>query len=147
MGGDLYNMTKSAKKTGGIPRNSEDTAGGILMVRLRAARGANPAMLCCAREGYANACPFPDLALNLQFAVIPRDNVLDDGQTEARAADHATAALVHAIEAFENTRNVFSGDADAVVLNRERGNRVFICDPDRYTPARVGVFNRVVNQV
>ena len=45
------------------------------------------------------------------------DDVLDDGQSEPRAALLPRTALVRAVEAFENTRQVLLADTRTVVLD------------------------------
>jgi hypothetical protein len=48
-------------------------------------------------------------------------DVLDDREAEARAAHFAAAAAVDAVEALEDARDVFGGDADAVVADFDEG--------------------------
>ena len=49
------------------------------------------------------------------LTAVQQDGILDDGEAEPRPAHVATAALVDAIEALEDARQMLGGDADAVV--------------------------------
>ena len=64
-------------------------------------------------------------ALKLDAAVVILHGVLDDRQSEARAAGRLGVALIHAVEALEHTRLMLRRDADAGVGNvRELRNAV-----------------------
>ena len=52
---------------------------------------------------------------------MPRQGMLDDGESQARAARFARAAAVHPVEALGEPRNVLGFDADPRVLHRELG--------------------------
>src|SRR5262245_18535758 len=52
-------------------------------------------------------------------AAVGLDDVLDDGEAEAGAAELARACLVDAEEALRETRQVLGGNADAAVLDRD----------------------------
>src|SRR5579872_5867183 len=51
------------------------------------------------------------------------DDVLDDRQTEAGAAQFARARRIDAVEPLGQPRQVFAGDAVALVGNRDRYHR------------------------
>ena len=53
-------------------------------------------------------------------AAVDRNGVFDDRQPQSRAALFARSALVDAVEAFEDVRQVLLADADAVVGERDR---------------------------
>ena len=74
-------------------------------------------------------------------------DLLRDGQAEARAARLARTGLVHAVEAVEQARQVLFGDADAVV--RDADEDVWAARADlQVDPAAVGrVFDGVANDV
>ena len=50
---------------------------------------------------------------------MPRQNMLDDGQTQARSARLAAAHHVDPIEALRQTRQMLGGNARAVVAHRQ----------------------------
>ena len=52
--------------------------------------------------------------------------VFDDRQTETGAAGHFAVALVHAVEALENTLLVGRGDADAGIRDADEGGAVAV---------------------
>ena len=58
-------------------------------------------------------------ALDFKFAVVADHHVFDDGQTQAGAAGFGDAAIVRAVEAFGEARDVGRVDADAVVAHRQ----------------------------
>ena len=51
-----------------------------------------------------------------RFAAVSAREVLDDGETEAGAAEGARARAVNAVEALEDSLNVFGRDAFAIEL-------------------------------
>jgi len=75
------------------------------------------------------------------------DDVLDDGQSEARAALLARTRLVGAVEALEDARNVLAGDARAVVLDLDENLVEHVAEADARQTALLAVVNRVDNQV
>src|SRR5689334_17971550 len=58
---------------------------------------------------------------NRDAAVHRPNEVLDDRQAQAGAAELAGAGLVHPVEALEDARQVVLGNADAGVLDVEAG--------------------------
>src|SRR5882757_5067665 len=58
-----------------------------------------------------------DLAVDLQPAAMPADDVLDDGEAEAGAADGAAARRVDPVESLGQARQVLLGDALALVAD------------------------------
>lgn len=59
----------------------------------------------------------PDLALQVYLRIMQQGNVLDDRQSQARAAGGFGTALVHAVEPLKHAGLAVLGDADAVVLD------------------------------
>ena len=53
------------------------------------------------------------------------DDVLDDCQPQSGASGLAGAAFVHAVEALVNAVEVFFGDANAVVFDRDANGFAF----------------------
>ena len=51
--------------------------------------------------------------------VMHLDEVLDDGEAESSAAERTAARFVHAIEAFEEMWQMFSGNADTEVCHSD----------------------------
>src|SRR5712691_7100670 len=60
-----------------------------------------------------------DLALDVELATVRGDEMLDDGQAEAGAAQLARTGLVHAIEALGDAGQISGGNAGAGVLDRD----------------------------
>ena len=74
-------------------------------------------------------------------------DLLRDGQAEARAARLARTGLVHAVEAVEQARQVLFGDADAVVRDADEDVRAARADL-QVDPAAVGrVFDGVRDDI
>src|SRR5216684_5771234 len=85
--------------------------------------------------------------LDLEGRLVPRQGMLDDGESQARAARFPRAAAVHAVEALGEPGNVLGFDADAGVLNRELGT-VLRAAPDKADLAsRRRVAHRVAREV
>ncbi len=57
----------------------------------------------------------PDYAGDIQPPAMTFDDVLDDGQAKAGAAARAATAGIDPVKAFRQARNVFGGDAVALV--------------------------------
>ena len=60
-----------------------------------------------------NVLPLPDGAVHRDAAAVRLGDVLDDGQTQARAAQIAAAGLVDAVEPLEEPRQVLARYAAA----------------------------------
>jgi hypothetical protein len=58
--------------------------------------------------------------LNKGFLVMSLQDVFDNGQPEARAAMLTRPALVDSEKTLKHTRNVFSLDPHAVILNLDQ---------------------------
>ena len=71
------------------------------------------------RQNDADGRAVRDSALDAQPAAVREDNVLDDGQLQAGAAQFARPGLVHPVEALGESRDVRLGDAVAGVGNRD----------------------------
>ena len=74
--------------------------------------------------------------------------VLDDRQAETGAAGHFAVALVHAVEALENTLLVGRGDADAGIRDADEGGAVAVrAGFDRHAAVRAVIREGVVRKV
>ena len=71
------------------------------------------------RQGKAKSRPIVQLAIDFDRAAESIQQMLDDGQAEAGAADGPVPGFVGAIETVEDTGQVFGGDADAGILDGE----------------------------
>ena len=80
-------------------------------------------------------------------AAVDLGDVFDDGEAEAGAAHFPAAGAVDAVEAFEDSGEVFGGDAETVVGDFEEDVAVFGfgCGADFAVVA--GVFDGVVDEV
>src|SRR5271165_4401345 len=67
---------------------------------------------------------FAKLALHGDAAGHLFHNMSHDRQAETGAADVARAGLIHAVETFEDARDLFRGDTDAGVGDRNHGRAV-----------------------
>ncbi len=61
--------------------------------------------------------PTPRVLSGLDAAAVRFDEVLDDGEAEARPAERPRAGGVHPVEPLEDARQVFAGDADPGVAD------------------------------
>src|SRR6267143_3868164 len=67
----------------------------------------------------AERCAFAQRALKRHAAVVCLDQVLDDGESQARSALFAGPARVHAIKTFEDPRQVLGRDSRPGVADRQ----------------------------
>src|SRR5216684_4686003 len=88
-----------------------------------------------------------DFAFDPDAAAMHFDDVLGNGQTEARAACLAGARGVHAIEALEDARLIGGGDADAGIGDGEDDFSVARFGTDRNLTARERVLRGIVEQI
>src|SRR4029077_608696 len=79
-----------------------------------------------ARDGQKNreGAAFSGMTFDLQPALMAIGDVLDDGETQTRAALFAAPLHVDAIEALSQTRDRFGRDALAVVAHAGRNDPV-----------------------
>src|SRR6185437_16366825 len=94
--------------------------------------------------------PFAKLALDFQQAAMMIDDVLDDGEPEAGAAQRARPRRVDAVETLGEAREMVARDPLALVADRDRERRRALgrlryLDGDR--GAGAGVFDGIVDQV
>src|SRR5437588_10179096 len=73
------------------------------------------------REVRVKAAADTRRTFDVELRLVPRQRVLDDGEAEPGAPGLARAAAIDAVEALGEARNVLGGDADAAVLDAERG--------------------------
>jgi hypothetical protein len=73
--------------------------------------------------------------------------VLDDRQPQPRAADGAVAGTIDPIEPLEHARELFAGNADAVVDDVDSCFPLFDLAGDDDLPARRRVLDGVVDEV
>ena len=71
------------------------------------------------RDGEGGALPLP--AVQLHGAVVISHGVLDDGQTQSRAAGGLGVALVHPVEPLKHAALVLRRDADAGIRHGDTG--------------------------
>ena len=86
-------------------------------------------------------------ALKLDAAVVILHSVLDDRQSEARAAGRLGVALIHAVEALEHTRLMLRRDADAGVGDGDAAAAGIGRDRHVHAPAVTVVLDGVVAEV
>jgi hypothetical protein len=82
---------------------------------------AKTSTLCGKRQ--LNVLPFPSRLLDAQRPFVALQRVLDDRETEARAAASRASARIHAIEALRDARDLLRRDPDAGVDDLEHGGR------------------------
>src|SRR5215831_9370459 len=103
--------------------------------------------MLCEGEGEGEDGAAVIFALDRDLAAVGLDDMLDDGEAQARAAGLARAGLVHAVETFEDARQVLGHDADAGV-GRVDGYAVLpALRRDVDAPAARRVLDGVVYQV
>src|SRR5438309_1299911 len=68
------------------------------------------------------------------------------GERQAEPVATRRARGVPPIEALEDVRQVFGGDAGPGVQNRDRESRVLLLDADENLASRLGIFQSVVDQ-
>src|SRR5579872_4837754 len=73
------------------------------------------------RKAHSERAATPLFALHVELRIVPLQHMLDDGETQARAACIARAATVDAIETLGQTWNVRCRNPQAAV--RDRKNR------------------------
>src|SRR5579883_1359844 len=90
-------------------------------------------------------------ALDPDPAAMGEDEVFDDGEAEAGAAEFARASLVDPVEALEQAGQILFWDADARILHGNLDFLATIVDDrmrgDRNGPTRRGVFQGIIEQV
>jgi hypothetical protein len=84
-----------------------------------------------------------DLALDREPAAVQLDDLLGQGQADARAAEPALAARVGLGEAIEDARQVRGRDAHARVLDRHPGQAVADGEPHGDAAVRRSELERV----
>ena len=75
------------------------------------------------------------------------NNVLDDGQPQSGATEDATARLVHTVKPLEQSRQMFFGNAVAVIFDVDRQGAVLTHDVYFDAAAVVAVFGGIVDQI
>ena len=73
--------------------------------------------------------------------------MLDDGQSQARAANLLGMALIHPVEPLKHPVLVLSGDANARILDLNHGLMFLPGDGDRDAAAPVVVLDAVITEV
>ena len=95
------------------------------------------------REGGA----LPRRRFDFERRAVAAHGVLDDGEPEARPAHAAAAALVDAVEALGESRDVLGIDPDPGVLDGQDGARAHPLPGDRHRAAFGRVADRVRDEV
>src|SRR5690554_3072967 len=67
------------------------------------------------RKKHHETTAFVRLALDAQFGLVTRNNMLDDGQTEPRTARFARTPLIHPEKTFGQTGEIVFINPDAVI--------------------------------
>src|SRR5690606_9437033 len=99
------------------------------------------------REAAGKDAALAGLTLDVQAALVPQQDMLDDGQAKAGTAGAAGAAGVDPVEAFGQAWQVLGLDADARVLHGQV-RTIFVSPPAQVNlPARGAVFHRIEQQV
>src|SRR6516162_7326821 len=77
------------------------------------------------RQEDREAAALAHLAVNLESAAVAADDMLDDGEPEARAAEIAGARRIHPVEALGQPRQMLARDAFPLIDDghRHRGSR------------------------
>ena len=60
-----------------------------------------------------------DTALNLYGSAMGFDDVFDDGQAQPSSSQFSGTGLVHPVESFKDAIQMFLGNADAGILDRD----------------------------
>src|SRR5215204_2476974 len=98
-----------------------------------------------AREVDDEGGPFAQAALHGNPTAVVLGYVLDDGEPQSSPARRLGARLVHAIEAFEDARQLGLGDADAGVGDPNHDLRTLKAARHLHPPARRGVVHGVIH--
>ena len=99
------------------------------------------------REHRGEPAALPDLARHLEPRLVAREHVLHDREPEAGAAGIARTAVVDAVEALGEPRDVPRLDADAGVLHRDPALAVVVVPLDRDAAVARRVADRVRHEV
>src|SRR5882724_4151495 len=99
------------------------------------------------RNGEIKLRALADLAFHPDAAAVGLDEMLGDGEAEARAANFAGTGSVHTIETFENARLVGLGNADAGVRDGEFDFAGVRRGTEHDLAAGRGVLDRIVEQI
>lgn len=100
-------------------------------------------------EGDANPKSAADVhaTFDSDFPPDGLDEVLDDGESEAGPSLVAGAVAIDAVETFEDSGELVSGDADAGVFDFDDSMAGFRAPAECHGTARVGVFDGVAEKV
>ena len=90
---------------------------------------------------------FARRAFDIDAALMGLDDVLDDGQAEAGAAELAAAGAIDAVEALEEARQVLRGDAAAAIADVDGDFVVILACEDFNLAAGFAVFDGVIDEV
>src|SRR5207245_2567349 len=89
----------------------------------------------------------PRLALDIDRAAVLQDEMLRDGEAEARAGDFLRAAFVDAIEAPKNLRALRFRDSIAVIGDADHAGIRFVDHFDLDLAVIGAVLDRIVEQI
>src|SRR5882724_13049697 len=99
------------------------------------------------RNGEIKLRALADLAFHPDAAAVGLDEMLGDGEAEARAANFAGTGSVHTIETFENAGLVGLGNADAGVRDGEFDFCGVGRGAEHDLAAGRGILNRIVEEI
>src|SRR5215468_695034 len=108
-------------------------------------------MLLLRSKAYGKRRPLSDAGGNVQFATMPVEDVLDDGEPQTRASLLAACRHADAIEPLGQPREVLRRDARAVVCHGgdEAGRTAtagrLASNADHYPPAVLAVLDGVLH--
>ena len=90
---------------------------------------------------------FTSRAVHFDTAAKGICQMLNNSQSEPRAARATASRFINAIEPLKNTRQLLRADADAVVFHFKHYFLCFVKQPDLHFPAFFCVNNGVIDQV
>lgn len=91
--------------------------------------------------------PHSQFAADADPLAVGLDDMLDDRQSEARAALLARTSLVRTVEPLENTGYVLLGDTDTVVLDLDEDLVQHVAELDPRQTTLLAVTDRVDDQI
>ena len=83
---------------------------------------------------------------HIQVALVLFDDLAGDRETESNAAEEMVSASLNVIEAVEDARQVFFGNADAAILDSHQDVFRVFAQADLYVAALRAELDRIVHQ-
>ena len=91
--------------------------------------------------------PLSGCALHRYLTAVGLNDVLDNGKTQAGAAEFAAAGLVHPVKPFKQTRDVDGGNAHALVCYADDHIVILLSGINPDAAFFRAVFNGIFNQI